>query len=158
MPEPWEGITAQTAFTFRGIPELGLEKDFEADVRVYILRCDGGAWYVGIAHKNWIGRRIQQHFSGEGGAHFTLRFRPSKVALVWPAHMRAVEAYVYFTLLETVPAGNCHRLGGWTQTSSNPSPLVGLLVREARRGLGWGHASSAGAATSWGRALASKRS
>lgn len=134
MSETEPTITAQSAFSTRGMPDLGLDKNLEAEFRVYVLLCADGYLYVGLAHKSWVGRRIQAHFDGNG-SHFTQSFKPSKVCLVWPAQTRAVEAYVYFALLETVGEDRCKRVGGWTQTSSKLSPLVHLQVKEARRGL-----------------------
>jgi len=130
----WWDIDAQSCFTSQGMPDLGLAEKLDAEWRVYVLRCADGALYVGLARKAWIGRRIQQHFNGKG-SHFTQRFTPSAVCLVWPARTRAVEAYAYFGLLETVSRDRCKRVGGWTQTSSKLSPLANQLVQEARRGL-----------------------
>ena len=84
-------------------------------------------------HRQWaktadVSQRIRDQFNAEG-AGFTKQYPPTEVCLLWPARNAATEAYVYFALLEAKPKSF---VGGWTQTSWNPSPMVHLLTREAR--------------------------
>jgi hypothetical protein len=97
---------------------------------VYVLGC-GDVYYVGIDFAPDVCSRIRAQFRGEG-AGFTEHFRPTRVSLMLSAPSRAAEAYVYYALLESKPDV---LIGGWTQTSWNPSPLVCLLTREARANL-----------------------
>ena len=87
------------------VPHLGLSCCLDAPFRVYVLECVhhlGGlvpALYVGIERADGVGGRIRSHFQGQG-AHFTQVNKPSRVQLIWPATSRAVEAYVFYALLQ----------------------------------------------------------
>ena len=120
-------VTPSKKFIAGDMPDLGLDEDLDAPYRVYVLRCKN-ALYVGWAKTQDVRQRICDHFSA-AGAGFTKRFPPIEVCLLLPARNAAAEAYVYFALLETKPEAF---VGGWTQTSWNPSPMVHLLTKEAR--------------------------
>ena len=77
-------------------------------------------------------KRLGQHFSGKG-AIFTKTHAPKMLHLVWPAVNTAVEGYVFLALLSTLPKGNVHKLGGWTQTSTEVSPLNRMIYEQERR-------------------------
>ena len=87
------------------VPHLGLSCCLDAPFRVYVLECVhhlGGsapALYVGIERADDVGSRIHTHFQGQG-AHFTKVNKPSCVQLIWQATSRAVEAYVFYALLQ----------------------------------------------------------
>ena len=77
-PSPAE-VTSGTCYrNSQRIPELGLEANLEYEHRVYALACEGGRVYVGIVHKNWLGRRMTAHFKG-GGAFFTRESPPREI-------------------------------------------------------------------------------
>jgi hypothetical protein len=112
-----------------------LVADSDYEFRVYALECEappgdeeGAPYiYVGIAPKELVGGRIGEEFSRRRGvaAHFCFEHKPKRLLLVWPAANRAVEAYVYMTLLQKLKTKRQLRtLGGWTQTSAKPSPLT----------------------------------
>ena len=87
------------------VPHLGLSCCLDAPFRVYVsewVHHLGGlapALYVGIERADGVGGRIRSHFQGQG-AHFTEVNKPSRVQLIWPATSRAVEAYVFYALLQ----------------------------------------------------------
>ena len=125
------------------VPELGLSDRLESlgfPFRVYALECQaphgqlGPYIYVGIAHANKIGDRLKGHWKG-GATHFTDEHRPKKVLLVYPAANRAVESYVFHAFLSLQCSGRLHTLGGWTQTSSDPSRLARQQFEQERRNL-----------------------
>jgi len=138
-PKPAE-VDGQTVYHGTAVPALGLAADIAQPFRVSVLVCAPArvsakpTFYVGIEHRAWVGRRIRDQFA-RAGADYTKKNKPSEVGLVWPAANRAVEAYVFFALQATMPRGSCHRLGGWTQTSSEPSPLSCLVLEQSRRNL-----------------------
>lgn len=123
----WSQVTPSKKFIAEDMPDLGLDDILDAPFRVYVLRCLM-AFYVGWAKTEDVRQRICDDFSA-AGAGFTKRFPPTEVCLLWPARNAAAEAYVYYALLEVKPESF---VGGWTQTSWNPSPMVHLLTREAR--------------------------
>ena len=112
------------------MPALGLASSSEGPYCVYVLRC-GEVYYVGIDFWADASERIRAHFRGEG-SDFTKHYPPTKVCMFLRVMSRAAEAYVYYALLDAKPDT---LVGGWTQTSWNPSPLVCLLTREARANL-----------------------
>ena len=61
--------------------------------------------------------------------------RPLEVLLVFPAANTAIESYVFNLHLSTLPANSIHRIGGWTQTSSAPSPMACMVWEQDRRQL-----------------------
>ena len=140
-------VTERTVFrATHQIPYLGLALDESFGFRVYALECqpakgDTGPYiYVGIAHKDNIGKRIRVEWEqkrsncGERAADYCMQHKPKRVLLVWPAPNRAVEAYVYFALLALQSdKGRVHSLGGWAQTSVNPSRLQLQQYEQGRR-------------------------
>ena len=126
-------VTAETKHWGRSVPMLDLSGDAQLPFRVYVLRCaprhTGGppTLYVGVEHRSHIARRVQSHFM-QRGAHFTMAHKPVDVAVVWPVASRAAEAYVFYALMESLPLCSVEsgRLGGWTQTQSDPSRLQNL--------------------------------
>lgn len=126
------GVFANTLVCNPMLPRFGLEADLSFQYRVYVLRCKDGVQYVGIEHRSKLRQRIHAHFDGNG-AFFTKEHKPLSVWLSWPAAGPAVEAYVFYSLLEGLPAGTVHRLGGWTQTSVHVAPLPKLLFEQDRR-------------------------
>lgn len=112
------------------MPELGLAGGNDLPLCVYVLGCPG-AYYVGVDAAGDVCDRIRSHFRGEASG-FTFHYRPTKVCLLLSAPNMATEAYVYYALLESKPGV---LIGGWTQTSHKPSPLVCLLTKEARANL-----------------------
>ena len=113
--------------------KLGLTEDVNLPMRVYVLQCRGPrgvkVWYVGILHVSEL-KRFRKHWAGEA-CHYTKVYPPEKIVLLWPAPSESVEAYVYFEMLRRMPANQAWRLGGFTQTSSNPSRLDCLLAEQA---------------------------
>jgi len=122
------------------VPELGLVALLSFPFRVYALECQaphgqlGPYIYVGIAHASKIGDRLKGHWKG-GATHFTDEHRPKKVLLIYPAANRAVESYVFHAYLSLQCSGRVHTLGGWTQTSSDPSRLARQQFEQERRNL-----------------------
>lgn len=123
------------------VPYLGLQDDLSCDGRVYVLRCQpqivGGpfTYYVGyVPKKNQIGPRIAKQARQEG-ADFPKAYKPLAVELVWPAATPAVEALVFYAIMDKLSekAVSSGRLAGWTQTLRNMSPLVRFVVRREKR-------------------------
>jgi hypothetical protein len=116
---------------------LGLVEDVSLPFRVYVLECrtSRGALcqYVGIVHFSELRQRWERHWAGK--VHYTSVYPPQRVLLLWPASTEAAEAFVYNELLRGMGANETWKLGGWTQTSSNPSPLGCLVTEQARRGM-----------------------
>ena len=131
-------VGARTVYASKLLPQLGLEPTLSFDYRVYVVECQGtpgsqGVFcYVGIEHKSKVGARLAQHWAGKG-SFYTKERKPKALHLVWPAANTAVEGYVFMALLSTLPAGSLERLGGWTQTSTKPSPLCKQQYEEQRR-------------------------
>ena len=120
------------------MPILGLDPSLDFEFRVYVLECEvpagcsGPYFYVGIEHKSRIRDRLLQHFAHKG-SHFTKYHKPKKVHLLWPAANTAVEGYVYLSLLSTMRQESVAKLGGWTQTSTEPSPLANMMFKQQWR-------------------------
>ena len=120
------------------MPELALDGNLDFDDRVCLLRCSpqitGGpfCWYVGIAPKSNVGKRIQDHFRQTSGCLYTETRKPLEVELVWPAPDRATEAYVFYAMVEGLPAAAVAdgRLGGWTPTVPKPNQLPQLMLQD----------------------------
>lgn len=128
-------VTAQTAFCHSSIPELGLHKNFKWDWRVYILACEGGMIYCGIEQWADLVGRMVKHDRGEG-AEYTKQHKPTGVLLCWPVPTRAGEAYIFAQMLALQDThGQLDKIGGWVQTSVNPSPLQRVVFEEQRRQL-----------------------
>lgn len=133
-------VTAETKHWGRSVPMLDLSGDAQLPFRVYVLRCaprhTGGppTLYVGVEHRSHIARRVQSHFM-QRGAHFTMAHKPVDVAVVWPVASRAAEAYVFYALMESLPLCSVEsgRLGGWTQTQSDPSRLQTFVLQREWR-------------------------
>ena len=122
------------------VPELGLVPELTFPFRVYAIQCqaphgDMGPYiYTGIAHASIIGDRIKGHWKG-GATHFTDEHRPKQILLVHPAANLAVESYVFHAFLSLQCSGRVRTLGGWTQTSADPSPLALQQFEQERRNL-----------------------
>jgi predicted GIY-YIG superfamily endonuclease len=133
-------VTGETRYWGRSVPVLDLSGDVLLPFRVYVLRCAprhaGGppTLYVGVEHRSHIARRVQSHLAQQA-AHFTLAHKPVDVAVVWPVASRAAEAYVFYALMESLPlcAVESGRLGGWTQTQSDPSRLQTFMLQREWR-------------------------
>ena len=135
-----EDVNVDTVHMGSVVPKLGLVSNADFEFRVYVLECaplrgeSEPTYYVGVQHKTKLEERLRKHMTGNG-ADYTKAHKPQGVAFVMPAEHRAAEAYVYYALMSELPAKSVQRLGGWTQTSVNPSPLVRLLGQEARRNM-----------------------
>ena len=133
-------VTAETKHWGRSVPMLDVSGDAQLPFRVYVLCCaprhTGGppTLYVGVEHRSHIARRVQSHFM-QRGAHFTMAHKPVDVAVVWPVASRAAEAYVFYALMESLPLCSVEsgRLGGWTQTQSDPSRLQTFVLQREWR-------------------------
>jgi hypothetical protein len=119
---------------------VSLTEDIGHRFRVYVLLCRGPRGercrYVGIVHTSELRHRMRKHWGlVTGGAHYTKMYPPQKILYLMTAPTEAAEAYVYFELLRAMDANKTWMLGGWVQTSSNPSRLDCLLAEQARRGM-----------------------
>ena len=126
-----EEVNAQTVFAGSLVPDLGLKGDVEDEFRAYVLQA-GDKYYCGVEERRFLKQRLNKQLHGKG-ADWNKKHKPLGVAYVMPVPHRAAEAYVFFALLAKLPAKSLERLGGWVQTSVNPSPLARLLAQEARR-------------------------
>lgn len=115
------GIDASTVFASDSMPFFGLSCDSNFKFRVYVVRTHCKRLYVGIEEKSKIGERLTKHWDG-AGSHFLQVYKPKDILLVYPAAQAACEAYVFNCLLSVLPTSDLSRIGGWTQTSSAPSP------------------------------------
>ena len=133
-------VTEETLYPGSLLPDLHLADNLSFDLRVYVLRCKphiiGGpfCYYVGLARKGELGERIRSHVDGVGAA-FTKANPPLGIEYVWPASNRAVEAYVFFALMERLPesAAIMGRLGGWAQVYASPNTTATAALREQKR-------------------------
>ena len=145
-PPAFDTVSAESEYHGPGVPQLGLAGGAEtrrtAAYRVYVLRCapprDNAPfrWYVGLAHKSQIAKRLRDQFQGGArAADFVRRARAIQVELVWPAETPAAEALVFYALLARLPAAAvaAGRLGGWTQTQAHPSDFSALVLERDRR-------------------------
>ena len=106
----------------------------------YLLQCEpqiwGGpfTWYVGRTPRCKLVARMRKHMAGTA-SDFTGKNRPLALHALYPAARRSVEAYLFFSIMETLPVGaiTSGRLGGWTQTRPTPSQPCCLLLREQKR-------------------------
>ena len=133
-----EEINASSCFHASPAPDLGLSPDLSFPYRVYVLRCKGCKYYVGIASKMKIRERIGAQFTArreDGAAHFCTENPPSAVVCVWPAKDRSVEAAMFFGMLGSLGTSDFRKLGGWVFTSANPSPLAVMGLEQCRRQL-----------------------
>ena len=100
-------VGGRTLWKSKAIPQLGLEANLEFEYRVYVLECRtpagsrGPFYYVGIAHRSEVGKRIVQHFNAKG-AFYTKANPPQDIHLIWPAAHTAVEGFVFLALLATL--------------------------------------------------------
>ena len=117
---------------------LGLAQSSEFPFRIYILECSGPrgekVWYCGIVHFSGLRQRLKAHFEGKA-CHYTKVYPAQKLVYLWTAPTEAGEAYMYYEMLRRMDANTAWKLGGFTQTSSNPSRLDCLLAEQARRGM-----------------------
>ena len=131
-------VTSKTCHASSRVPDLGLERNLDCSHSVYILKCSpqilGGpfCWYVGLSDD--VKKRLMDHFAGKG-AQFTREHPPISIELVWPVSSEAAEAYAFFAMAKKLPQTAVleGRLGGWTQTVSNPSQLSKLMLQDAHR-------------------------
>ena len=136
-------VTSKSSYVEPGMPNLGLEmgpSTLKWPFRVYCLLCENSRYYVGLAPKDDIKDRLEKHFQGKA-CHFTTFFPAKKILLLQAAPDTAAEAYLYYAMVAQKEkiADNGHiipAVGGWTQTSSNPSPLSSLLIKESKWMLG----------------------
>ena len=126
-PPRLHDITAKTPpYASECMPKLSLATNLDFDYRVYVMECtpppgcSGPYYYVGIEHATRVGHRCVQHDEHKG-SHFTRANAPTKLHLLWPAANTAVEGYVYLALLSTMRQDSVAKLGGWTQTSIEPT-------------------------------------
>ena len=139
FPEPSD---VRLCHTWRSdlVPDLGLAEDISNKYRIYIIECKAGqsggppVYYVGICEASELRSRLEKHWAGSG-AHFTKVNKPQRVHLIWPAAPKSAEGYAYYAMLETLPPNSARRLGGWVQTSSNPSALGCDVIEQARRNM-----------------------
>jgi predicted GIY-YIG superfamily endonuclease len=129
---PLEEVNARTVFPGNLVPDLGLRGDPEEQFRVYVLQGSGEKYYCGVEERRFLKQRLTKQFEGRG-AKWNRTHPPDGIAFLMPVAHRAAEAYVFYALLAKLPAKSLERLGGWTQTSVNPSPLVRLVAQESRR-------------------------
>ena len=78
--------------------------------------------------------RIAKQFAGDG-SHFCDVNRPTEILMVWPAASAATEAAVFYGMQEFLGLSDYKKLGGWTQTSAKPSPLVVMQMTQSGRQL-----------------------
>ena len=118
--------------------KLGLIENFEDPIRLYMLQCRGPrgekCWYVGMVHISRMRERFKKHFQG-CSIHYTKVYPAQKLVYLCTAPTEAAEAYLYHEMLRRMPPNTAWKLGGFTQTSSNPSRLDCLLAEQARRGM-----------------------
>ena len=128
---PLADVNSKTVFPGTLVPDLGLRGAPEDEIAVYVLQ-SGDKYYVGAVERCYLKVRLAKHAEGRG-AYWNKVNVPDGVVYVMPVPHRAAEAYVFYALLAKLPAKSLQRLGGWTQTSVNPSPPARLLAQEARR-------------------------
>ena len=146
-------ISASTCFRVAPVPDFGLEEDVSFPLRVYVLKCQNGAWYTGITPKAKVQERIREQFlhsQALGSSHFCEANPPVSVVCVWPAKNRCVEAAVFFAMMEALGTTDFKKLGGWVFTSSKPSPLA-FCIRMSRptTNVGWQTLSRANCRMCW---------
>ena len=108
------------------IPDLGFVFRESYLFVMYVLACMGGRVYVGIVHKKWIRSKLEGRFAGSG-SFFTRECHPTGILFVHPA------ANVYFALFAEYEPSSVFRLGGWTQTGTQLSPLNSLMIERGHR-------------------------
>ena len=115
------------------LPELGLVADLWFELRVYVLKLEGGRLYVGITHKSDLVRRLSEHFTNPQ-CWYTKKYRAKSVVMCWPAAHRGVEAYVFQAMLSRLDKCNiANHIGGWIQPYTKLTPLQGMVFEEQRR-------------------------
>ena len=97
-----DDLSLKKPFRSPRIPELGLEAQASFPYIVYVLECSAGKMYVGIEHRSGAVSRVRRHFDLKG-AFYTQSNKPASVLLFWPAVNKAVEGYVFLTLLSQLP-------------------------------------------------------
>lgn len=146
-PPTWDTVTELTAYHGPCMPkDLGLKGGAEElrsyDTRVYVLRCqpryENGpfTWYVGAARKRNLAARLKTEIlQSDSAADFCKQNKPVCIEFIWPAASFAVEAYVYYALLERLGAEAAAkgRIGGWTQTQAAPDKFGKLVIERDRR-------------------------
>jgi len=129
-------IDPSSCFRARPVPETGLKEDLSYPLRVYVLRCKGGKYYIGIHPKDKIRQRIEEQFAAKqkaGSSQFCEANPPKAVVCVWPAIDHAVEAAMFFAMVEALDCTDFGTLGGWVFTSAKPSPLAVMVLEQCRR-------------------------
>ena len=88
-----DDISPSTIFRVSPVPELDLVADLSLPLRVYVLKCSNGKYYVGIAPAHKVKSRLREQFSGhaDDSAHFCARNSPVSVLCVWPARHEAAQ-------------------------------------------------------------------
>ena len=140
FPEPSQ-VRRSHVWRSDAVPNLHLDPDVtKHQYRIYIIECEpqpgnlGPCFYVGIAHVSEIRERLEKHWAGTA-AHYTKVNGPRRIHMIWPVSNPATEAYAYYALVESLPPNSARRVGGWTQTSHNPSRLGCAVVEQARRSM-----------------------
>lgn len=130
-------LRAHDCFRCSVVPDLHLSGDPSLPLRVYVLQCRGGCYYVGISLKEKILSRLSEQFDArsEFCSYYCKKNAPTGVLCVWPAASEAIEAAVYFEMLRSLRVSDFSKLGGWTQTSANVSPVVVMQMTQAKRQL-----------------------
>ena len=112
-PRPAKDVACNKFWTSRDMPRLGLELAEGAEFAIYVLQCKpedsrtaGPFWYVGFCERTKVADRIQVQFhGGKSQSHYCSKNKPESVHLVWPAHDRGAEAYIFYAMLAKQPAG-----------------------------------------------------
>ena len=99
-----------------------------------MLQCESSSYYVGIAPTQKVRERIEAQFSGVG-SDYCKEKKPTRILCIWPAKCEAIEAAVFYGMQQVLNAQDKRTLGGWTQTSARPSPLVVMQMEQSRRQL-----------------------
>ena len=93
-------INSESCFRLAPVPDIGLKTDDMAfPLRVYVLKCRNGTYYVGILSKSKVQGRINDQFEAsqaKGSSHFCEVNAPVSVLCVLPAKDASVEAAMFF--------------------------------------------------------------
>ena len=125
-------ITATTVFRVEPVPDLELKGDVAFPLRAYVLKCSHNCWYVGLSHQSKIRERIDEQFAADvqkGSSWFCAKHPPMQVYCVHPVRSYAMEAAFFYGMQEVLCLSDLSKLGGWTYTSNNPSPLDVMKLR-----------------------------
>ena len=141
-PPTWDIVTESTIYHGPCMPkDLGLKGGPEElrnyDTGIYVLRCEPKyengpfTWYVVAAWERILSARLKTEIlQSDSAADFCKKNKPVCIEFIWPAASPAVEAYVYYALLERLGADAAAkgRVGGWTQTQAAPDKFAKLVI------------------------------